>query len=204
MTPDYRQRLEHNFSSVYITIVSVMLGLALDDAVSIIRDVRHIDPFTALTAAFTLIVIFNAWVGYSMSASIARLVPSVWDALNVFALSFAHFALNTAIGASPETFFAIAGGYSLIAGCVVYYNARRIAQDRTLVDFNYEVFRRLIALNGIGGAGFLLTAVLVSNGVIPGSAQVMLAGLGIVFALAWIALFLSTWRRAGLPVWNRP
>jgi hypothetical protein len=196
------ERLRDHFSVVYITIVSIMLGLALDDAVSVVRDVGQLDLFTGLTAAFSIIVIFNAWVGYSMSASVARLVPSVWDALNVFALSFAHFALNTAIGKAPIVFFVVAGVYAGIAGIVIYYNVRRINQDPD-IDYDYRIFRKLIVLNAAGALAFLLTALFVYLGQVPTGMQVVLVALGIPFAVAWLVVFLTVWRKSGLPVWNK-
>lgn len=202
MSDSVRDRLKRNFSTIYITIVSVMLGLALEDLISIVRDLDELDVFTLITAGVVVHVIFNAWVAYSVTASGARLVPSVWDALNVFLLSFTHFGLNSSIGKPPVMFFLSAGIYTLIAGAVVYYNTWRINMDDD-VDYDHTKFRALIAVNLFGGVGFLATAALTQTGVLTPQLQLFSAALGLPFAFLWLFVFLRTWKASGLPVWNR-
>lgn len=201
MQQEIQNRLEENYSTIYITIVSVLLGLALDDIVSILRGIENISLFNWLTAAFSVHVIFNAWVGYSSIASIARLVPSVWDALNVFTLSVAHFSLNSAIGEEPTVFFYTASCYSAIAGGVTYYNVWRANQDESITIRMNTVFR-IIGINAAGSLLFLAAGLFTQAAVLSTAAQNSIVVLGIPFATLWLLVFLQVWKINGLPVWR--
>ncbi len=179
-----------------------MLGLALDDAVSIMRGIQNLTLFNWLTAAFSVHVIFNAWVGYASSAAAVRLVPSVWDALNVFVLSVAHFGLNSAIGEEPIVFFSTASCYSAIAGCVVYYNIWRVNQDDSLI-LSLPTFRIILCINAIGCTAFLIAGVLAQNVKLAPAVQASVVALGIPFATLWLYVFLKVWRDNGLPFWRQ-
>ena len=201
MQQELKTRLLNNYSAIYVTIVSVMLGLALDDIVSIMRSIEDTNLFNWLTAAFGVHVILNAWVGYSSTAAILRLVPSVWDALNVFALSVAHFGLNSAIGEEPIVFFYAAACYSAIAGGVTYYNVWRANQDDA-VDLRVDSFRVVIGVNAGGAVAFLLAAILTQALFLDASVQTAIVALGLPFATLWMFVFLKVWRANGLPVWR--
>lgn len=203
MQDQIRARLEDNYSAIYITLVSVMLGLALDDVVSILRGIEDLTLFNWVTAAFSVHVIFNAWVGYASAASAVRLVPSVWDALNVFVLSVAHFALNSAIGEEPIVFFYSASCYSAIAGGVVYYNAWRVDQDDA-IQLDLATFRSILWINAIGSAVFLVAGILTHQALLTSAVQTLIVALGIPFATLWIYTFLKVWNANGLPLWKRP
>jgi len=198
-----RDRLEDNYSAIYVTLVSVMLGLALDDIVSIMRGIEELTLFNWLTAVFSVHVIFNAWVGYSSAVSTVRLVPSVWDALNVFILSVAHFALNSAIGEQPIVFFYSAACYSAIAGSVVYYNVWRVNQDDA-ITLDLSTFRIILWINGTGSAVFLCAGILAHQNITTPAVQSFIVALGIPFATLWLYTFLKVWRANGLPFWKRP
>ena len=202
MHNETRERLKDNYSAIYITIVSVMLGLALDDIVSTMRGIDDRNLFDWLTAAFGVHVIFNAWVGYSLAASIARLVPSIWDALNVFALSVGHFALNSAIGAEPGTFLFVAAGYSAVAGGVTAYNVWRANHDDA-IEVQFRSFRAVLAINAGGTVLFVVAGVLAQTAMTTPVFQASIVALGIPFATLWIVAFLRAWRKAGLPTWSR-
>ena len=200
MQPELRNRLRDNYSTIYVTIVSVMLGLALDDLVSIMRSLENISLFNWLTAAFSAHVIFNAWVGYSCTAAILRLVPSVWDALNVLALSLAHFGLNSAIGEEPIIFFYVASCYAAIAGAVTYYNVWRADQDDA-VNIKVSTFRAVIGVNVAGTIGFLTAGILTRTMLLTPDFQAVIVAMALPFATLWIFVFLRVWKANGLPVW---
>jgi len=203
MRDEIRDRLKENYAAIYITIVSVMLGLALDDLVTTMRSIESLSPFNWLTGAFVAHVIFNAWVGYSAAASVARLVPSVWDSLNVFTLTIAHFTLNSAVGAAPVVFFYSACFYSAIAGGVTYYNVWRTDQDEK-VDLRLESFHVIIRINAAGAIAFFIAGILVQTGLLTVNAQIAIVVLGLPFATLWLFAFLRVWEANGLPVWRRP
>lgn len=170
-----------------------MLALVLEDLVSIMRGIDNANFFHWLTAGFVVHVIFNAWVGYSAAASIMRLVPTIWDSLNVFVLSLAHFALNSAIGERPIVFFYTASCYSAIGGMVTYYNVWRAAQDDA-IDIRPTAFRFVIVINAIGAIAFFVAGALTQFGALTNTFQVVITALGLPFATWWLVAFLRTWR----------
>jgi hypothetical protein len=198
---EIRNRLEENYAAIYVTLVSVMLGLTLDDIVSVMRGIEDVSLFNWLTAVFSVHVIFNAWVGYSLAASIVRLVPSVWDALNVFVLSMAHFGLNSTIGEAPIAFFYTAACYSVIAGGVTYYNVWRVNQDDALT-LTLPTFHIILWINAIGAAAFLFAGIATRANYLTSTTQTVVVALGIPFATLWIYVFLRVWRANGLPFWR--
>jgi hypothetical protein len=192
MQKEILNRLESNYSAIYVTIVSVMLALVLEDLVSIMRDIVHPGLFHWLTAAFVVHTIFNAWVGYSATASVLRLVPSIWDSLNVFVLSLAHFALNSSIGQRPVVFFYTVACYSAIGGAVTFYNAWRAAQDRD-TGLESRRFRPIIYINAAGAAGYALAGALTQSGIVETGGQIVLTAAGLPFASLWLVTFLRAW-----------
>jgi len=188
-----RERLRNNYSTIYVTIVSVMLALVLEDLVSIMRGIDDPTLFHWLTAGFVVHVIFNAWVGYSAAASIMRHVPTVWDSLNVFVLTLAHFALNSSIGETPVVFFYTASGYSAIGGLVTYYNVWRAAQDDA-IDFQPTAFHSVIGINLFGAIAFFMAGALTQLGALTNTVQVVITVLGLPFATVWLVAHLRSWK----------
>jgi len=190
-----RNRLEENYSTIYVTIVSVLLALVLEDLVSIMRDIGSPSLFHWLTAAFVVHVIFNAWVGYSATASVLRLVPTTWDTLNVFVLSLAHFSLNSSIGERPVVFFYTAACYSAVGGLVTAYNAWRAEQD-PVTGLRARHFHPVVLINIAGAAAFALAGLLTQAGQLGGVLQTGVTALSLPFASLWLWTYFRAWKAA--------
>jgi hypothetical protein len=92
-----REVPRNNFATVYVTVASVLIGLALEDLVSIVRRIEHRDALVWLATVFVVHIIMNAWLGYSSVAISVNLELNPWDALNVFLLPASHFVLNSCV-----------------------------------------------------------------------------------------------------------
>lgn len=182
-----------HFGTVYITLVSVLLGLALDDLVSVLRDIEQRDAFVWLTSIFVVHIIMNAWIAYTSTAIRLRLEPHPWDALGVFALSGAHFAINSFVGSEAMPFLAAVGVYSLTASATVYGAILRGRQDPDF-DFPPSGFRPVIALNIGAGIAFLSFAVLSWLGVASRQMQLVFVASSIPYASLWLFLFWRSWK----------
>ncbi len=182
-----------HFATVYVTIASVLLGLALEDLVSIVRGIENRDAFVWLTSIFIVHITMNAWIGYSCVAISVSLEPNPWDALNVFLLAGSHFVLNSFVEAQPTHFFFAAGAYSLTAGGITRYNVWRASQDRE-AGLSLGSFRRVVAVNICGGAAFLALGALSSNGVLSPGVQLACVAGSLPFATGWLILFWRAWR----------
>ena len=188
-----RNRLEENYSTIYVTIVSVLLALVLEDLVSIMRGIGDPTLFHWLTAAFVVHVIFNAWVGYSATASVLRLVPTIWDTLNVFVLSLAHFSLNSAIGERPVVFFYTAACYSAVGGVVTGYNAWRAAQD-PVIGLQARRFHPVVLINVAGAVAFAVAGLSTLADVLGSTLQTVVTALSLPFASLWLWAFFRAWK----------
>jgi hypothetical protein len=182
-----------HFGTIYVTLASVLLGLALEDLVSIVRGMEQRDAFVWVTSIFVVHIIMNAWIAYTSTAIHLNLEPHPWDALNVFGLSAAHFVINSFVGSDAPPFLAAVGVYSLIAAATVYSASERGRRDPTF-NFPPAEFRPLIGLNIGAGMCFLLFALLSSLGNVSRGVQFALVTSSIPFATVWLVLFWRVWR----------
>ena len=192
------ERLSVQFATVYVTVASVLLGLALEDLVSVVRGIEDRDTFVWIASVFIVHIIMNAWIGYSSVAIAVNLQPNPWDALNVFLLSASHFALNSFVGADPGHFFVAAGVYSLTGGAITYYNTWRASHDPSS-GISPAGFRGVFLLNGVGGIFFLGVGLLSLSSALPEVSQLLGIGVAIPFATGWLVEFWRSWSRARSP-----
>ena len=189
------ESIRNHFPTVYVTVASVLLGLALEDLVSVVREIEQRDAFVWITATFIVHIIMNAWIGYSSVAIVVALEPNPWDALNVFVLSASHFALNSFVGAEPASFFLAAAAYSVTGGAITYYNSWRASQD-PLSGSSPAFFRRVIALNLLGAAVFFCVGLLSRHGILSETVQLVCVSCSIPFATLWLIEFWRAWSQA--------
>ncbi len=186
---------QKHFGAVYITLASVLLGLALEDLVSIVRAMEERDAFVWVTSIFVVHIIMNAWIAYTSTAVRLNLDLHPWDALNVFVLSAAHFAINSFVASAPAPFLVAVGAYSLTAAATVYSASLRGRSDPTF-RFPHTEFRPLIALNMVAGVTYLLMGWVSSADQVAGGVQFAFVTTSIPFATGWLLLFWRIWRRA--------
>jgi hypothetical protein len=181
-----------HFGTIYITLASVLLGLALGDLVSIVRSSDYRDPFVWVTSIFVVHIIMNAWIAYSSTAIIVAIEPHPWDALNVFALSAAHFAINSFVGPDAAPFLAAVGVYSLTAAATVFAAKLRVRRDP---DFELPpaAFRPVIALNIGAGVYFLSLAAVSGAAGASRTLKLLFVASSLPYASAWLFLFWKSW-----------
>ena len=186
-----------HIATVYVTIVSIFLGLALEDLVSIVRSIEHPTLFEWAVAVFVVHIILNAWVGFSSLAISIQLVPNPWDAANVFLLSAAHFSLNSFVGAEPHMFFGAAGIYMFVGGLTLLYNVYRASTDpgSGVIVKNFYL---LLFLNVWGGCSYLLFAYLAYEQLLGDTIELIIALFSIPTATLWLWVFWRAWSRSSI------
>ena len=138
-------------------------------------------------------IIINAWIAYASAAISVRLIPVPFDAINVFVLTIAHFALNTFIGKAPYQFFFAVSVYSLIAGLATLYNVYRGAQD-TSSNIRVKQFMPVILVNVFASIGFVFFGWLSFNGLVTQSIELVFMACTIPFATIWLIVFWRIWK----------
>jgi len=182
----------NHFATVYVTIASILLGLALEDLVSLVREIHDRDLFVWLETIFIVHIIMNAWVGYSTIAISLNIEPIPFDAVNIFALSAAHFALNTFVGGDLGHFFLAIGIYSFVAGGVVKYQIFRASSDPA-INLLPEPGRRIFVLNMLGGVYFVAVGLASGSFEFGDTFKATLLCSSMPFATLWLIMFWKYW-----------
>ena len=201
---EIEERLKINHAAVFLTLVSVVVALALEDLLSQVREspvlwqadaaaVRlWIKVFLAFNAAFTM------WVAYSAFILSLRWVFGVWDAAQVFFLAIFLYIFNTvAFFEAGHFLLYTAALYSLSGSGVLLTNLRRASH----YPENQEILRRgayrsTLWFGVANGGAILVFAILVHTrtaGVIAESAFDVYS---IISLSIWLWFFMHEWRRS--------
>lgn len=138
MDEDLETRVSGQFSSLYLTLVSVMVGLVLSDLFSQVHDRMTLLPLT-LEALRTwgqivgnTVVALSAWMTYSHLGLLRRRLPTIWDTLDAM-LILVTIPLNAATGRhEAAAYFFWAACYCLLGLCAVRINLRQSAREPAL------------------------------------------------------------------------
>jgi hypothetical protein len=125
-------RIEDRFPTIYITLISVLLAVGLEDAISQVRNVESSEFFNWVIAAYVGGTIISAWTGYSFVAITQVRRPRLMDSANVFGLAIGILILNSSIGKPHYWFFASFTLYMLLATYAVTYNLKLLLAVRCL------------------------------------------------------------------------
>jgi hypothetical protein len=99
------KRIERLFPAVYVTLISILLGFAIEDLINRIRELSSINIYAVLVAISILCAIFAAWTGYSFVSMTQERLPRLLDCVNVFVLAFGVYLLNSTLGMEIWFFF---------------------------------------------------------------------------------------------------
>jgi len=189
-----KEELKSHYSTVYITLISILLGIALGDLVSIFRDLKSPGYFEWLSLIYIVLIIMNSWVAYSLHAISVKLIPVPADAINVFAISVAHFALNSFIGKPHyQVFFAVAF-YSIISFFTISYIIKRTAHY-SKSKFVFKPYVKVLGINIIGVILALIIAFLSYKGFLSMTLEIILFVMGYLFVFIWLYLYWKTWKK---------
>jgi hypothetical protein len=197
-------RIRDSHPAVYLTLVSIIVALALEDLLSIVRQRGNgsvpgsaswlfaLQAFGAFSAAL------STWVGYCHVLITARWVLGIWDAISVMGLLAVLYLINSGVGSSQSVWFSGAALFSFAGGGVLYVNIRRASVDTELTSVllpaPYRTWTVLWPL--LLGSFGILCAVLSWMGALGIYTTTVLTGiLGLLF-VAWSAFFVWVWRRS--------
>ena len=121
-------RIEDRFPTIYITLISVLLAVGLEDAISQVRALEAIELFNWVIAFYLGGTIISAWTGYSFVAITQVRRPRLLDSVNVFGLAIGILILNSSIGKPHYWFFASFSLYMLLATYAVTYNLKLLSE----------------------------------------------------------------------------
>jgi hypothetical protein len=149
MIENLEARVSRQFSTLYLTLVSVLVGLVLADLFSTIHARIVLWPLTIETGRtwFQILgnslAIWSAWLTYAHLGLLRKRLPTIWDSVDA-ALVLVVIPLNAATGLHDATaWFFWAGAYCCLGVTAVKINLWQATQE--------PVLRALPRLGRFGG-----------------------------------------------------
>jgi hypothetical protein len=187
-----KNEIEKLFPSVYITLISMLLGFAVEDVITQLRALNSIDTYSALTAVSILTAIIAVWTAYSFGSMTQKRLPRLMDVINVFFFAFCFYLLNSTIGLDIWYFFAAISIYGANALFAFIYNMKDVIKSvsptRTL-----QMFRWDIVIVGHTLAIYPVAAWLSMKGMLSFSIDVSLIAYFFVINVIWTYFFSKAW-----------
>lgn len=196
------QRVAGQFSGLYVTLVSVMVGLVLADLFGQVEARMTLWPMTWETVrtwaqiAGTMGAVLSSWVTYTHLGMLRRRLPTIWDTLDA-SLVLITIPLNACAGRPDATgWFLCATAFSVLGLSAVWINVTQTAKEPILKDTP-----RLARFGGpytflyFGVPGFLGMAALTRFHLAPMWLQVAATATAPVAGVGVTAHFMHEWRR---------
>jgi hypothetical protein len=205
MDENLEARVARQFSSLYLTLVSVLVGLVLADLFGQVHARMVLWPLSLETMRTwcqivgNTLVALSAWVTYSHLGLLRERLPTIWDTLDA-ALVLVTIPLNAATGRhDAAAYFFWAAAYSLLALCAIHINLWQATREPVLAHLP-----RLGRFGGpytflyLGVPGYLATAAACYLHLAPPLLEVAAAALGPIAGVVVTILFMREWRAAVL------
>jgi len=199
-----RKQIRGNFTSVYLTLVSIIVALALGDLVTQVRAIYSVAGPEATTALLWLQVIgafgaaFGVWVGYCHIFITTRWILGIWDALSVMTLLIALYLINSTVGLdNPAWWFFALGAHHIAGGVILFVNMRRartepdIVHDALPAPHSWPFYYLMIF-----GSLALIFGLLIFTDTVGGSTTVSFAAVTSLCGTYWSFLWVRAWRKS--------
>ena len=135
MEEDLGARVARQFPALYLTLVSVLVGLVLSDLFSTIHARVVLWPLTLETGRTwfqifgTVLAVLSSWVAYSHLGLLRNRLPTIWDTIDA-ALVLVTIPLNAEVGLHDSTaWFFWAGAFSLLGMLAIRINLWQGARE---------------------------------------------------------------------------
>ena len=194
-------RIKERFSTVYITLVSIFLGLAMEDLYSKFTSIENPGFYAYVILVLVTLLVINLWVSYSNMAISIRLIPTPTDAFMVFGSIMGLYILNFMIFRPVYEFFYVPGLFNLGAALATVYHVKRALYDDS-VDFDPLTFRPVYVLNIAIFAISISVGLVLQLNLAGETLEAVLAGMVLVCPVAWLCVFWANFKRA-FPVFNQ-
>jgi hypothetical protein len=188
-------RIEDRFPTIYITLISVLLAVGLEDAVSQVRNVESSEFFNWVIAVYVGGTTMSAWTGYSFVAITQLRRPRLLDSVNVFGLAIGILILNSSIGKPHYWFFASFSLYMLLATYAVTYNLKLLGEvmpfDMQFSDWSPCLYGVLLYF-----PPYAVIAWLSFRGTLGETAELAFALFAMTQPIFWSMSFYKMWKKA--------
>ena len=188
-------RVEDLFPTIYITLISVLLAVGLEDAISQLREIESNDLFDWVIAVYVSGTTLAAWTGYSFIAITQVRRPRLLDSVNVFGLALGIFTLNSSIGESHRWFFSAVSLYMFLAAYAVFYNVKLLAEvlpfELQFKDWAPCLWGTLFYFPPAALAGWFSLREMVAE-----TTEILLALIIMTQPILWVLSFYKMWKKS--------
>lgn len=185
-------RIERLFPAVYVTLISILLGFAIEDLITRLRELSSIDIYAVLVAISIICAIFAAWTGYSFISMTQERLPRLLDCVNVFVLAFGVYMLNSTLGMEIWLFFSAVFIYFAGALFANLYNFGILLQNLpttyTMRNFRRNLLVIVHTLPIYPIAAWMSLKAMLSPGI-----EVFLIVYFSIVSVLWVYFFYKTW-----------
>ena len=129
-----KDSIQDSFSGMYLTVLSIIQGVALSLLISkvfdikiIYRDVSTYEIEYLLMCLLMFLIIIVLWHSYFWLAVVAAWTPLIWDSLFMFSLGAIEFIAIKSIG-SIFWFYAVAF-IGIFSGLQYHYNVSKLPEE---------------------------------------------------------------------------
>jgi len=203
MDEDLETRVARLFPSLYLTLVSVLVGLVLSDLFSQVHSRMNLWPLTLETARTWCQILGNTlavlagWVTYSHLGLLKNRLPTVWDTLDAL-LILITIPSNAQVGRHDAAgWFLAAAFWNLLAVCAVRINLWQATREPALAHLT-----RIGRFSGpynylyMGVPSFAALALLSYLHLTPPIVELAAAATAPVAGVVVTILFMREWRAA--------
>lgn len=187
-------RIDGLFPTIYVTLISVLLGLALEDLLSLLRTVDINDPWVWIVGVSLLSFYVAVWTGYAFLAITQKRRPRLLDTINVFFVSVGLRLLNDSVTRPHAYFFFAVSMYYTASMFAVWYNLGMLRKilpyETSFADYRWSILTLVPHV-----VGFPIIGLLSVQGMLSTVSQMMFGATALVSSIAWAWTFYNMWTR---------
>jgi hypothetical protein len=189
-----KAKIENLFPSVYITLISILLGFAVEDVISRLRELAPLDIRTVLTAVAILSAVFAAWTGYSFVSMTQERLPKLLDSVNVFSLAFGIYMLNSTLGLEVWWFFTTGIVYFAIVMFATIYNFNILLRNLN-TSYSWHIFLPNVLATAACFVVYSIGAWMSNKGMLSPNIELSLIVYFFISNILWTYFFYHAWSK---------
>lgn len=205
MSESLEARVSRQFSTLYLTLVSVLVGLVLSDLFANIHNRMTLWPLTLETGRTwcqifgNSLAVLSSWVTYSHLGLLRHRVPTIWDTVDA-TLVLVTIPLNAATGLhEAAAWFFWASAFTLLGVTAVRINLRQATREAALAHLpRIGRFGGPYTIVYLGAPGYMAMAVASYLHLTPPWLELAAAATAPAAAVFVTILFVREWRAAVL------
>lgn len=204
MTTSLVDQVKGKFPTVHITFLSVLVGFAIEDLFSVVRETESLYESNLLAVAHwlqvanCLMAITVAWLAYTLTAITRRAIPTPADSFQILAITATLFLMNTMIGAPLWQWNCVILIYLTVGGAATLFSVNQMEKENEKFRPFCELMRSWngpLFINLINYPFIALLALGDYYEFIPLWVYVVYLTIGTIGFIVWISMVYTPWKK---------